>query len=120
MTWIRARAEWVHEIDVRHYPTVEKVDALSPGALGEPGLYAWAWEDEAAGRLRSRYFPTDLGIAEDEATGAAAVVMGDRLGRPLTIRQGVGSELLVRPDPTAGTVDVGGRCRLDTIRAFEG
>jgi len=120
LTWIRARARWVHTLDVRQYPSVEKVDALRPGALGEPGLYAWAWEDEAAGRLRSRYFPTDLGIAEDEATGAAAVVMGDRLGRPLTIRQGVGSELLVRPDPTAGTVDVGGRCRLDTIRAFEG
>lgn len=120
LTWIRARADWVHKLDVRHYPTVEKVDALRPGALGEPGVYAWAWEDEAAGRLRSRYFPTDLGIVEDEATGAAAVVMGDRLGRPLTIRQGVGSELLVRPDPAAGTVDVGGRCRIETIRAFEG
>ena len=118
LTWIRARAEWVHAIDVRQYPSVEKVDALQPGALGEPGLYAWAWLDEAAGQLRSRYFPTDLGIAEDEATGAAAVVMGDRLGRPLTIRQGIGSELLVRPDPEAGTVDVGGRCRLVAVREF--
>jgi predicted PhzF superfamily epimerase YddE/YHI9 len=118
LTWIRARAEWVHEIDVRRYPSVEKVDALNPGALGDPGLYAWAWEDEAAGRLRSRYFPTDLGITEDEATGAAAVVLGDALGRPLTIRQGVGSELLVRPDPEAGTVDVGGRCQLTAIREF--
>ena len=118
LTWIRARAEWVHELDVRQYPTVAKVDALLPGALGEPGLYAWAWEDEAAGRLRSRYFPTDLGIVEDEATGAAAVVMGDRLGRPLTIRQGVGSELLVLPNPEAGTVDVGGRCQLAAIRQY--
>jgi predicted PhzF superfamily epimerase YddE/YHI9 len=118
VTWIRARAEWVHKVDVRRYPSVEKVDALRPGALGDPGLYAWAWEDEAAGRLRSRYFPTDLGIVEDEATGAAAVVMGDLLGRPLTIRQGVGSELLVRPDPTAGTVDVGGRCRLAAVREY--
>ncbi len=118
LTWIRARAAWVHELDVRHYPSVEKVDALRPGALGDPGLYAWAWEDESAGRLRSRYFPTDLGIIEDEATGAAAVVMGDRLGRPLTIRQGVGSELQVRPDPAAGTVDVGGRCRLESIRDY--
>jgi predicted PhzF superfamily epimerase YddE/YHI9 len=118
LTWIRARAGWVHTIDVRHYPTVEKVDALQPGALGEPGLYAWAWEDESEGRLRSRYFPTDLGIVEDEATGAAAVVMGDRLGRPLTIRQGKGSELIVRPDQLAGTVDVAGRCRLEAIRSF--
>jgi len=118
LTWIRARADWVHKLDVRHYPTVEKVDALRPGQLGDPGLYAWAWEDESVGRLRSRYFPTDLGIIEDEATGAAAVVMGDRLGRPLTIRQGIGSELIVRPDPLAGTVDVAGRCRLEAIRSF--
>ncbi|HEX5147952.1 MAG TPA: hypothetical protein VFW02_02645 [Candidatus Limnocylindrales bacterium] len=95
-----------------------EVDALRPGKLGDPGVYGWAWEDEAGGRLRSRYFPTDLGIVEDEATGAAAVVMGDRLGRPLIIRQGMGSELLVLPDPAAGTVDVGGRCRLEEIRDF--
>jgi predicted PhzF superfamily epimerase YddE/YHI9 len=118
LTWIRARAAWVHALDVREYATAGEVEALEPGRPGEPGLYAWAWEDEPAGRLRSRYFPTDLGIVEDEATGAAAVVMGDRLARPLTIRQGVGSELLVRPDPVAGTVDVGGRCRLETARDF--
>jgi hypothetical protein len=44
--------------------------------------------------------------------------MGDCLARPLIIRQGIGSELIVRPDPTAGTVDVGGRCRLETKRAY--
>jgi predicted PhzF superfamily epimerase YddE/YHI9 len=119
LTWIRARAAWVHRLDVREYATSAQVDALRPGSLGDPGLYAWAWEDEGTGRLRSRYFPTDLGIVEDEATGAAAVVMGDRVGRPLTIRQGLGSELLVRPDPAAGTVDVGGRCRLEVVRDFD-
>jgi predicted PhzF superfamily epimerase YddE/YHI9 len=117
-SWIRARAAWVHQFAIRQLDTVAEVDALQPGQMGEPGLYAWSWEDEAAGRLRSRYFPTDLGIVEDEATGAAAVVMGDRLARPLTIRQGVGSELLVRPDPAAGMVDVGGRCALVDVRAF--
>jgi predicted PhzF superfamily epimerase YddE/YHI9 len=106
--WIRAQAAWVHPIAIEQLPTVADVDALAPGPLGSRGRYAWAWIDEAAGTLRSRYFPTDLGILEDEATGAAAVVMGDRLGRPLTIRQGVASELQVRPDLSAGTVDVGG------------
>ncbi|MEX1170808.1 MAG: PhzF family phenazine biosynthesis protein [Chloroflexota bacterium] len=118
-SWIRARAGWVHRLEIRQFATPAEVDALRPGTLGDPGLYAWAWEDEAVGRLRSRYFPTDLGIVEDEATGAVAVVMGDRLGRPLTIRQGVGSELVVRPNPVAGTVDVGGRCRLEETRDFE-
>lgn len=117
-SWIRARAAWVHRFEIRELPTVAEVDAQHGGPLGAPGFYAWAWEDEAAGRLRSRYFPTDYGIVEDEATGAAAVVMGDRLGRPLTIRQGVGSELLIRPDQAGGTVDVGGRCRFVEIRSF--
>ena len=117
-SWIRAQAGWVHQFAIRQLDTVAEVDALQPPRMGEPGLYAWSWEDEAAGRLRSRYFPTDYGIVEDEATGAAAVVMGDRLARPLVIRQGAGSELLVRPDVAAGTVDVGGRCALVDVRAF--
>ena len=48
------------------------------------------------------------GIGEDEATGAAAVMMGGLLGRPLEIHQGVGSMLHVRPG-LDGTVEVGGR-----------
>ena len=119
LTWIRARAEWVHAIEIRQFPTVAEVDALVPGGSGEPGVYAWAWEDEEEGRLRSRYFAGDVGILEDEATGAAAVVMGSLLQRPLTIRQGVGSELHVRPDAEAGTVDVGGRSELVATRTFE-
>jgi predicted PhzF superfamily epimerase YddE/YHI9 len=118
LTWIRARAAWVHPIDVRQYGTIAEVDALTPGAMGEPGRYVWAWEDEPSGRLRSRYFATDVGIREDEATGAAAVVMGDRLGRSLTIRQGRGSQLHVRPDPVGGTVDVGGRSALVETRSY--
>ena len=108
LTWIRARAGWVHQLDIRQLTPPRRSTPCGRDRWASPACYAWAWEDEAAGRLRSRYFPTDIGIVEDEATGAAAVVMGDRLGRPLTIRQGVGSELLVRPDPAAGTVDVGG------------
>ena len=120
LRWIRARAAWVHPIDVQQLPSVAAVDAETPGALGDPGRYVWAWEDETAGRLRSRYFPTELGIREDEATGAAAVVMGDRLARALTIRQGVGSEIHVRPDPATGTVDVGGRVALVEVRDLAG
>jgi predicted PhzF superfamily epimerase YddE/YHI9 len=116
LTWIRARAAWVHGMEMREHGTPSEVDDLTPDPASEVGVYAWAWEDEPAGRIRSRYFASDIGIVEDEATGAAAVVIGDRLGRPLTIRQGVGSELLVRPDPGAGTVDVGGRVELVEVR----
>jgi predicted PhzF superfamily epimerase YddE/YHI9 len=114
-TWIRARAEWVHPIIVDQLGSAAEVEARPRQAMGEPGRYVWAWIDEAAGILRSRYFATDVGIIEDEATGAAAVVMGSRLGRPLTIRQGVGSEIVVRPQDD-GTVEIGGRTELVETR----
>lgn len=116
-TWIRARAEWVHDIRFEQLASVADVEAHRGLPMGTSGLYIWAWEDEAAGRLRSRYFATDFGIIEDEATGAAAVVMGDRLGRPVIIHQGVGSEILVRPQDD-GTVEIGGLVELVERREF--
>ncbi|MBA3687852.1 MAG: PhzF family phenazine biosynthesis protein [Chloroflexi bacterium] len=119
LTWIRARPAWVDFPVLPHfveYATVGEVDAL-PGHSSKPWLYAWAWKDESAGRLRSRSFPTWAGVAEDEAGGAAAVLMGARLGRALMIRQGVGSELSVQPGPD-GTVEVGGRCALVEVRDY--
>jgi predicted PhzF superfamily epimerase YddE/YHI9 len=116
-TWVRARPEWIHEIEVEELPSPAAVDALTGPPAGKPSWYPWAWIDEAAGELRSRYFFSGAGIAEDEATGAAAVLMGGRLGRPVTIRQGVGSELHVRPGPD-GTVEVGGRSGYLEERSF--
>ena len=116
-TWIRARPEWVHPILIEQLATAADVDGHRGQLMGETGRYVWAWIDEAAGILRSRYFATDVGIREDEATGAAAVVMGGRLGRPVTIRQGVGSEILVRPQPD-GTVEIGGRVELVETREY--
>lgn len=81
LVWIRAQASWVHPLRMDQLRTPADIDAVPLQAMGEPGRYVWAWIDEARGHLRARYFPTDLGIVEDEATGAAAVVMGDRIGR---------------------------------------
>jgi predicted PhzF superfamily epimerase YddE/YHI9 len=116
-TWIRARAAWVHAFRRERLATPADVDGFVPPPMGEPGIYVWSWVDEAAGIVRARYFPTDLGIAEDEATGAASVVMGHELQRPLTIRQGVGSEIVVRPGDD-GTVEIGGRVELAETRDF--
>lgn len=119
LTWIRARAAWAGDLlEPRRFSAAADVDALRPGRLGDPGLYAWAWQDEAAGRIRVRFLATHLGIIEDEATGLGAVVMGALLGRPLTISQGVGSELYARPDASTGMVDVGGRVELVEVRPF--
>ena len=105
-TWIRARPEWAPHFDSVELASAAEVDA-HPGAGPGAHLHVWAWEDEAAGRVRVRVFPTAMGIEEDEATGAAAILLGAGVGRPLVIRQGVGSQILVRPGPDA-TVEIGG------------
>jgi predicted PhzF superfamily epimerase YddE/YHI9 len=106
--WIRARPEWAPQMELRQYGNAADVEALDgpPDDLGF--VDCWAWIDEQAGSLRSRVFVSDEGIPEDEATGAAALRMGEALGRALEIRQGQGSLLLVNPGPD-GTVEVGGR-----------
>ncbi|MFG2722097.1 PhzF family phenazine biosynthesis protein [Streptomyces sp. NPDC048416] len=107
-SWITARAEWVPPRTLRQYASAAEVDAL---AVPEPGewVYAWAWEDEATGRVRARGFPgRGDGIDEDEATGAAALLLTHHLNRPLHITQGQGSHLLTTPT-TNNTIELGGR-----------
>jgi predicted PhzF superfamily epimerase YddE/YHI9 len=107
-TWVRADPAWIHQFEHRQLATPAEVDAFVGPSIGEQGIYVWAWLDEGGGIVRARYFPTEFLIAEDEATGAAAVTMGQVLRRPLTIRQGVGSEILVRPQADE-TIEIGGR-----------
>jgi predicted PhzF superfamily epimerase YddE/YHI9 len=108
-TWISGRARWASGRRTQRYASVAEVDALPAPPPGEGWLYAWAWQDEAAGVVRARAFPRRAdGIAEDEATGAAAVVLTAELGRPLDIRQGDASQILTRVRPD-GWIDVGGR-----------
>ncbi|MEU6483861.1 PhzF family phenazine biosynthesis protein [Streptomyces sp. NPDC046887] len=109
-TWIEARAEWAPPRTLRRYASVEEVEGLDVPPPGE-WLYAWAWSDEAAGRVRARAFPgRGDGIEEDEATGAAALLLTARLGRALNITQGRGSQLLTAPGPD-GLIELGGRVR---------
>ena len=107
-TWITARPEWAPMRTLRRYDSAATVDALEvppPGAW----IYAWAWQDEAAGRVRARAFPgRGDAIAEDEATGAAAIQLTAALGRSLTITQGRGSQITTDPRPD-GWIRVGGR-----------
>lgn len=110
-TWITARAEWAPPRTLRRYGSAAEVEALEVPPPGE-WTYAWAWEDEAAGRIRARAFPgRGDGIDEDEATGAAALLLTEQLGRALNITQGSGSQLLTAPGPD-GVIELGGRVRL--------
>jgi predicted PhzF superfamily epimerase YddE/YHI9 len=80
--------------------------------------YAWSWIDDAAGTIRARSFVPEAGIAEDEATGSAALALCARLGRAVTIHQGYGSVLRCRP-LADGRVEVGGAVVLDETREYE-
>jgi predicted PhzF superfamily epimerase YddE/YHI9 len=117
VTWIRGRAEWAPEMDFRQFQQPGQVDALAGAPDGLGFVDCWAWEDEAAGRIRARVFAPRYGVAEDEATGAAAVRLVSRLGRPVTIRQGAGSLLRARPGPD-GSAEVGGEVTLDQVRDY--
>ncbi|MEU9533952.1 PhzF family phenazine biosynthesis protein [Streptomyces sp. NPDC048213] len=126
-SWITARPEWAPPRTLQQYASAAEVDALPAPPPGEGRLYAWAWEEEAAGRVRARAFPRRFdecgvsrsggagactgGIAEDEATGAAALLLSAHLGRALNITQGRGSQILTAPAPD-GTVEIGGRVVL--------
>ncbi|MFF0450372.1 PhzF family phenazine biosynthesis protein [Streptomyces sp. NPDC004609] len=111
-TWITAHAPWAPPTVIEQYATPDEVDALPVPPPGEGRLYAWAWEDEAAGRVRARAFPRRDGpIVEEEATGSAALLLTDGLGRALNITQGRGSQILTAPGPD-GEVEIGGRVRL--------
>ena len=112
VTWIRASPDDGPEFESVECATPAEVDALEPFPHN---TNAWAWVDEEAGVVRSRVFVPDGGIAEDEATGAAALRLARALGRPLEIRQGRASELFARP-AGSGLGEVGGRVALDGVR----
>ena len=117
LTFIAGRPEWAPVFEFVHVESPEEVDHLGGPPGGEEMVGVWAWLDEDAGVVRERVFAPGVGIPEDEATGAAAVLLGARLGRPLDIRQGKGSRIAARP-LADGIVEIGGRVELDEVRAY--
>jgi predicted PhzF superfamily epimerase YddE/YHI9 len=118
LVWIAARREWCPPFEFFHLDAPEEVDALTEPPAGSGMAYCWAWEDERAGRMRARgLFPAE-DIAEDEATGSAAIALSADLGRPLEIRQGRGSRMSTRLRGD-GYVEVGGLTRPVEEREIE-
>jgi predicted PhzF superfamily epimerase YddE/YHI9 len=112
-TFVAARPELAPAFEYRRLGSPAEVRALA-AAEQSVNAYAWSWIDEAAGTIRARSFVSEVGIAEDEATGSAALALCGRLSRPLTIYQGHGSILLCRP-LADGRVEVGGKVVLDRV-----
>jgi predicted PhzF superfamily epimerase YddE/YHI9 len=117
MAFVAGRPEWAPPFELVELGSPAEVDELAGPPDGHDLIGAWAWVDEEAGIVRSRVFPVRLGIPEDEATGAAAVRLGARVGRAIEIRQGRGSRILARPRGD-GYVEVGGRSVLDEVREY--
>ncbi|MEA2363768.1 MAG: hypothetical protein QOD71_2913 [Thermoleophilaceae bacterium] len=117
-TFVAARPEWSPAFEWERLDAPADVDALSGPPGGHDHIGAWAWLDERAGTIRARVFPVRYGIEEDEATGAAAVLLCARLGRRIDVRQGRGSRIRARPLDD-GYVEVGGRSVLDDVREYD-
>ncbi len=115
-TWIAGRPEWAPPFELLELASAAEVEALEGAPEGATMLSAWAWIDEALGLVRARVFVDELGIPEDEATGAAAMRLVAELGREIEIRQGVGSVLHARP--RGELAEVGGRVELDELRDY--
>ncbi|WP_029903582.1 PhzF family phenazine biosynthesis protein [Nocardia brasiliensis] len=112
LTWITARAEWTPNFTFHELRDAEELAALRPDDFTGGPHYLWTWTDQNRGTLRSRMFAPTLGIAEDEATGAAAVAITAQLRRSLIITQGQGSQLFTGWD-SDGWVRLGGRVVAD-------
>jgi predicted PhzF superfamily epimerase YddE/YHI9 len=119
LTTVRARAEWAPEFAIHGLDSPEAVVDADPRDYADDFQhYLWAWIDRAAGRVRSRMFAPELGVPEDEATGAAAMRITDFLSRDLTIVQGKGSVIYTWWS-AEGWVRVAGRVVDDGVTQIE-
>jgi predicted PhzF superfamily epimerase YddE/YHI9 len=118
VTAVSARSEWAPEFAIHDLESLDDLAAANPADFPDDvSHYLWTWTDESAGTLRSRFFAANLGVAEDEATGSAAVRMTDYLSRDLTITQGKGSVIQTTWSPE-GWVRVAGRVVNDGVTHF--
>ncbi|MDY6871475.1 MAG: PhzF family phenazine biosynthesis protein [Actinomycetota bacterium] len=119
LTVIRARSDWAPEFAIHDLASTEVLAAADPDDYSDDAHhYLWTWTDRDAGRIRARMFAPDLGVPEDEATGAAAVRITDYLSRDLTIVQGKGSVIHTVWNPD-GWVSVAGRVVADNGRCVD-
>ncbi|GAB7142246.1 PhzF family phenazine biosynthesis protein [Mycobacterium riyadhense] len=119
LTTINARAEWAPEIAIHDIESLEALAAADPTDFPDDiAHYLWTWTDRSAGSIRARMFASNLGVAEDEATGSAAIRITDYLSRDLTITQGKGSIIETAWSPE-GWVGVTGRVVNDGVRQVD-
>jgi trans-2,3-dihydro-3-hydroxyanthranilate isomerase len=128
-----AERAWLVRLPLRYL----LLEADSAGAVAEAhpdfvGLAASPWEgtllfSRAGGTAKARFFAPAVGVAEDPATGSAAVALagalahsGEKAGS-LTIEQGdeIGAPSRIEVSWGGGIVAVGGGVRRDQVRVLE-
>ena len=112
---IAADPDWGPPFELEELGAAREVDEAGPSAAQNRMI--WAWLHEPDGLIRARVFVPEGGIAEDEATGSAALRLAAAVGRPIEIRQGRGSVLYARP-LAPGLAEVGGRVELEEVRSY--
>jgi predicted PhzF superfamily epimerase YddE/YHI9 len=96
-------------VAVHPAPTPIDVDRLPfPPPPDQDARQFWGWQDEAAGRIRARFFAPGYGVLEDEATGSAALRLVAQIKRPIVIIQGRGSVIHARPSADPDFAEIGG------------
>ena len=116
-TWIRGLIKWCPNFEFIQLESIKCLELLIAPPENLTDAYCWAWEDENAGQLRARNFAPSLGIAEDPATGSAAMTLAANLQQQLLIIQGNGCQLHARIGPK-GSAAVGGTTVLSEIRFY--
>lgn len=119
LTSISARSEWAPEFAIYDLGSTDELFAADADDYPDDiQNYLWAWTDRERGVIRSRMFAANLGVPEDEATGAAAVRITDYLSRDLTIVQGKGSVIYTEWNPE-GWVRISGRVVSDGVKQID-
>ena len=119
VTAVSARSEWAPEFAIYDLESTDELFDADPDDYPDDiQNYLWTWTDRERGAIRSRMFAANLGVPEDEATGAAAVRITDYLSRDLTIVQGKGSVIDTQWSPE-GWVRIAGRVASDGVKQID-
>jgi predicted PhzF superfamily epimerase YddE/YHI9 len=117
VTWVRARVADAPDWNFVQLESPDEIERLAVPPGPEYDMHEfWAWQDEAAGRLRARVFAASHQITEDEATGSGALRLVARMQRSLVITQGRGSVIHARPARDRDYAEVGGLVVGDGVR----